>query len=608
MKTLLHSNFIAALVGAASMLYAQISAAPFAQPNWAAAATSRYVPGEVLVKFKPAAIAQERTASVAALGHTVLTHMERLGWMHVKLAADQSVTEALAVYRKDPNVEAVQPNYIYRAAAVPSDTQYGQLWAFKNTGQPVTTGTYAPNSGTAGDDMNIEPAWDHITDCRGVVVAVVDSGVNYNQEDLAANMWSSDPRFPNHGWNYVNNNNDPMDLDGHGTHVAGIIGAAGNNAKGTTGICWTASIMAVRVLDATGFGSDATIIQGIDFAITHGARVISMSLGSDGSFDPAFSDAITTAQTNDIVVIVSAGNKAKDNDAAGGAAHYPCNFTQPNLVCVAALDQNYALARFSNWGAISVDVGAPGTNILSTWAGAETTMPDNFNSGGALNWTTSGSGWGYRQLTLTSGLFDALVNPTTFPSGTYANNADNRVYKTFTLGGFNAATLNFFAQVAIQSGDSLNVNYRSGGGDPFAGGVQLKGGSGTTGAFLPFSFDFSACISATCSVGFQLLSDASGTGQGAGIVDFSIQTLQLNTTTYNTISGTSMATPEVAGLAVMLRAYNPQYTYADTVCAIKNGGRSVAALAGKTTTGKAIDVMSSLAYINPPTGLTAAVQ
>jgi subtilisin family serine protease len=105
-----------------------------------------------------------------------------------------------------------------------------------------------------------------------------------------------------------------------------------------------------------------------------------------------------------------------------------------------------------------------------------------------------------------------------------------------------------------------------------------------------------------------LLSDASGTGQGAGILDFSIQTLQLNGTTYKIDNGTSMATPQVAGLAAMLRAYNPQYTYADTVNAIKNGGRSIAALAGKTTTGKAVDVMSSLAYINPPTGLMATVQ
>jgi subtilisin family serine protease len=109
-------------------------------------------------------------------------------------------------------------------------------------------------------------------------------------------------------------------------------------------------------------------------------------------------------------------------------------------------------------------------------------------------------------------------------------------------------------------------------------------------------------------VGFQLLTDASGTGQGAGILLFRIDTLQLNNIGYNTINGTSMATPEVAGLAAMLRAYNPQYTCADTVSAIRNGGRSVPALAGKTTTGKAVDVMSSLSYINPPTGLKATVQ
>src|SRR6267143_419402 len=413
MKALLRSNFIAALVGVALTLYAQVSAAPFAQLN-----------------FSGAAAAQQRTASIAALGHTIVAHLEQPDWTHVKLAAGQSVTEALVAYQNDPNVEAVQPNYIYHAAAVPVDTQYAQLWAFKNTGQTITTGTYSPMNGTAGDDMNIERAWSHITDCSSVVVAVVDSGVNYNQEDLVANMWNG-PGFPNHGWNYVNNNNDPMDLDGHGTHVAGIIGAAGNNGKGTTGVCWTASIMAVRVLDATGSGSDATIIQGIDFAIAHGARVISMSLGSDGPLDPAFRDAITAAQTNDIVVTVSAGNRAKDNDAAGGAAHYPCNFTQPNLVCVAALDQNYALANFSNWGATSVDVGAPGTNILSTWAGARFAVNDSFNTGGVLNWNTSGGGWAYGHLAAFGGTFNALLNPGSFPSGNYGNNANNRVYKTF---------------------------------------------------------------------------------------------------------------------------------------------------------------------------------
>jgi len=452
MKTPLRSLALAVLVGAALTLYAQVAAAPFAPPAPVGAAASRYVPGEVLVKFKPAAGTQERMAALAAMvarGHTVVASLNQPGWTQVKVGAGQTMETALTAYRNDPNVEYAQPNYLYHATAVPNDTQYGQLWAFKNTGQTVTTGTYGSNPGTADDDMNIEPAWGHITDCSSVVVAVLDTGVNYTHQDLAANMWNGSP---NHGHDFVDNDNDPMDLDGHGTHVAGFIGAVGNNDTGTTGVCQEASIMAVRVLDDARDVTTVTAQRGIRFAVDNGARVINMSFVGGGPFDPAFSEAITYAQNNDVVVVVVAGNALanngpNDNDAA--AARYPCNFTQPNLVCVAALDQHYALASFSNWGASSVDVGAPGTNILSAWAGAAS---------------------------------------------------------------------------------------------------------------------------------------------------------------YNTIDGTSMASPEVAGLAAMLRAYNPQYTYADTVGAIKNGGRSVPALAGKTTTGKAVDVMSSLAYINPPTGLAATVR
>ncbi|MEX2198385.1 MAG: S8 family peptidase [Burkholderiales bacterium] len=411
-----------------------------------------YVAGEVLVKFKPVSSAQDRIASVAALGHAVVANLHQPGWVRVRIATGQSMGQVLATYHSDTRVAAAQPNYIYRNAAVPNDALYGQLWAFKNTGQIVgATGSNVPMSGAAGNDMGLEPAWDHIADCSSVVVAVIDSGVNYTHQDLGSNMWDGGAGFPNHGHDFVDNDNDPTDQSGHGTHVAGILGAVGNNGTGTTGVCQRTRIMAVRVLDHTGVGTTATTMQGIGFAVTHGARVINMSLVSSGGFDPALSDAITGAQNGDVVVIVAAGNEGRNNDLAGNAT-FPCAFTQPNLLCVAALDQNYALADVSNWGATSVDVGAPGTNILST-------------------------------------------------SG-----------------------------------------------------------------------------------------------------------VNLNSTSYGTMNGTSMASPEVAGLAAMLRAFNPRYTYADTVGAIKNGGRSVPALAGKTTTGKAVDVMSSLAYINPPTGLTATLQ
>jgi subtilisin family serine protease len=611
----MNKTTLVSLLTGLGLLLAQIPS--YAGVAFPSATGNQYVQGQILVKFKPGVA----TAAHAQMAQTYGAQaMQTLGnqpdFMLANLSPGQTVEQAVGAYANDPNVAYAQPNYSYHALATPTptiDPQYGQLWAAKNTGQTITTGTYAPTTGTAGDDMNLESAWNAQTDCSSVVVAVVDSGINYNSTDLAANMWTGNAM---HGQNFATDaatgiGSDPMDLAGHGTHVAGIIGAVGGNGIGGVGVCWTAKLMAVRVLDATGTGTTATIISGIAYAVTNGAKVINMSLGGGGAFDQAFSDAITSAQNSNVLIVVAAGNDGVNNDTT---PHWPCNFTQTNLICVAALDQNYALANFSDWGATSVDVGAPGTNIYSTWAGTNAVITDLTTGVTPTGWlgssTTSGltpaGGWA----PTTNGY---LIDPATGWGTTFYNaSTDDRIYKTFNLAGTNAAILRAYAAINVKNGDYFNVNYKNAGGDPFAvGGTNIvavtNAATGMTATYFG-KIIITPCISATCSVGFQLKSaPASVRDIGVAMTNLSITTLALNTTSYNTINGTSMATPEVAGVAALVWAYNPQYTYTDVANAIKNGGRSISALSGKTTTGKALDAMGALAHINPPTGITVVV-
>lgn len=616
------NTFVSLLTGLGLLLTQTLSFAGMAFPL---AAGNQYVPDQILVKFKPGVATAVRAQMAQTYGAQA---MQTLGnqsdLVLANLTPGQTVEQAVSAYSRDPNVAYAQPNYIYHALAVPTDPQYGQLWAAKNTRQTINSivqgeGSIYPtnNPGTAGDDMNLESAWNAQTDCSTVVVAVVDSGINYNSTDLAANMWTN-ATDTKHGRNFASDaatgiNSDPMDLAGHGTHVAGIIGAVGGNGIGGVGACWTAKLMAVRVLDATGAGATSTIISGIAYAITNGAKIINMSLGGAGGFDQAFSNAITNAQTNHVLVVVAAGNDGLTTPNNDITPHWPCNFTQTNLICVAALDQSYALANFSDWGATSVDVGAPGTNIYSTWAGTNAVISDLVTGVTPTGWfgssttTGTGGGWG----TTTGGW---LIDPTTNNWGTtlYNANTDDRAYKSFNLAGTNTAFLEAYAAINVKNLDYFNVNYTNAGGDPFAvGGTNIVAvTNAATGMTVTYSgkIIITPCISATCSVGFQLKSaPASVRDIGVATTNLSITTLTLNTTSYNTINGTSMATPEVAGVAALVWAYNPQYTYTDVANAIKNGGRSIPALSGKTTTGNAVDAMGALAYINPPTGIAVVV-
>lgn len=589
--------------------FAPTAAATSLQSRWG---DGDYVPGEVLVKFKDE---ESRAQSIGRQSGQELEELDRAGLTRVKIQDDLAVEDAISAYQDDLNVEYAQPNYIYRLQAVPNDSMFGQSWGLRNTGQTVVRGSAptAPdathNPGTAGMDMSLVPAWDVVTDCSSVIVGVIDSGMNYNHEDLSANLWS-DPGYPNHGYDFVGTTNDPVDLNGHGTHVAGTIGAVGNNGRGTTGVCWKAKLMALRACDSTGRCTSAAEISALSFAVRNNAKVINMSLGGP-NFDQALSDAILSASNSGVVVVVAAGNEGANNDS-GTTPSYPCNFMHPNIICVAALDQAYELATFSNYGVNSVQVGAPGVNVLSTWAGAETTIADNFHTGSMLSWTattTTTGGWAYGQRSVSGRSFDVLLDPSGFPSGPpYRANTDDRVYKQFSLGSARVAVLGFAAQFGLATGDFFNVNLRSSGGDPFAaGGTPVLQASGSTSGIIAAPpVDISPCIP-NCTVGFQLRSMNGPPSTGVAVLAFSIKTLQLNDVTYNILEGTSMATPHVTGLAAMLRAYNPNYTVDDVVRAINNGGTSVPALVGKTASGKAVNALGSLSYINAPVGVTAAV-
>lgn len=574
---------------------------------------AKFVEGEILVRFKPNMKVQAQQSIIANHGGSSVKSVSKIMKVSkVKLQLGDDVSTAVEAYKSNPNIEHAQPNYIYYANALPNDTSLSQLWGLKNTAQTISNSTYTTNNpGTSGYDIDAESAWDQITDCRSAVVAVLDTGINYTHQDLTANMWDgSGAGYPNHGYDFIDSDNDPMPTgakEDHGTHVAGIIGAAGNNSSGVTGVCWQSNIMSVRVLGATGSGSTVGIIQGIEFAADQGASVINMSFGSEGTFDSLFSDAITYARARDVVVVVAAGNGGDDNvsddndglgdDGDSSTIIKPCNFTQDNLLCVAAFDQSYSLASFSNYGATSVDIGAPGTNILSSFAGQAIT--DDFTSG----WTLGG-GWGASICST----YAILSNPSNWcSSGTYASNANDRAYKSFNLSSANAATIDYISLVNTElNNDFVSTAMKSTGGDPFIGGITLLNTSGVVSGIA--SYDISACNTSTCSLGFDLTSDGTIVSTGLVIYNFTINTLEANSTSYYPLNGTSMASPYVAGIAAMIRAFNPNYSYAHTIAAIKNGGESVAALSGKMTTSRAANAMGSLSYITQPTGVAAVVQ
>ena len=349
-------------------------AAAIAAP--AGAAHGAAVPGELLVRFAPDAGAATRAAARSNAGARLGKRLPVNGLELVRLHAGASVHAAAARLAREPGVLYAEPNRVRGAFRLPDDPYFGEQWGLHNLGQRVNGAT-----GTADADMDAPEAWDVTTADAAVAIAVVDSGVSRTHPDLAPNTWSNvgetgSARESNGvdddgngyvddvvGWDWVDGERDPSDPNGHGTHVAGTAGARGDNAIGVTGAAWHASLMALRVLDSDGSGTVADAVAAYAYAGAQGARIVNASFGGPG-FSRAEYDAIRV--TRQVLFVAAAGNDGSDNDVT---PQYPCSYDLPNVVCVAATGARDALAGFSNRGSRSVDLGAPGTSILSTWPG-----------------------------------------------------------------------------------------------------------------------------------------------------------------------------------------------------------------------------------------------
>lgn len=291
----------------------------------------------------------------------------RFGGLRViQLDPGDNADAAIARLRATGRYAFVEPDYLRHIDATPNDPKMadGSLWAFSNTGQ------FGNVQGVPGADIEALAAWDIIHDAPDVVVAVVDTGINLAHQDIAGNLWTNPnpTRGDLHGANYVGGNGgmvsgDPSDDEGHGTHVAGIIGAVGNNGIATTGVAWKVQLMAVKVLGSDGSGTSTDIVGGINYAIDHGASIINASFGAEtaSGFSNAELLAIASARAHGIIFVAAAGNATANLDVSRS---YPASYALDNIVTVGSSNRRDEVSTFSDYGA-AVDLFAPGEEIVS---------------------------------------------------------------------------------------------------------------------------------------------------------------------------------------------------------------------------------------------------
>jgi subtilisin family serine protease len=515
----------------------------------------------------------------------------------------KSTEELLRTFSSDPDVESVSPNYILRilSPVTPNDPLFSSQWGLSNTGQ---------NGGRAGADIDAPTAWGIRTSAlTAKVVAVIDTGITKNHEDLKDNLWTGAGGI--HGKDFVNNDDDPEDDHGHGTHVAGIIGAKGNNGKGTAGVAWNVKLMAVKILDYEGSGTSENELAAYDWILRkkqEGVDIVAVNASyGGGGASSAVRQAIENLGNAGILFVAAAGNAGADND---NNPEYPASYNLPNVISVAATDRNDVLASYSNYGSRSVHLAAPGSAILNTWVYEPSSSDIFFDDmeSGAGKWTTH------------------VENPSPEIHWRIIDSTrDNRPTKVWTDGPDQHYPINQRTYLSVKN----DINLSGTTGQPVLFGMKIRCDleSGFDYLYLQFSKDG----------GTNWTTVHEFTGGGDNWTDFTIPVppeyrtanfrfrfffktdhsdilfsyagVQIDnvgvgwsTDTYIAISGTSMATPFVTGAAALVSSQFPGESLDRIRSRILGGVDRLSSLSGKVSTGGRLNLARSLGAAVPDDG------
>lgn len=570
-------------------------------------------PDRVIVEWTAGASSAERRAAREEAGVEYAEDLGTRRFQLVETEPGQTPRDAVRELETDPAVVLAERDGYYHLDSIPNDPLFGQQWGLQNTGLGID-GFSGP---MAGDDINVLSAWNRTVGTPGTIVADIDGGYRFEHPDLANVAWTNTGEVPEngldddgdgivddvHGADFVGPDadapaidGDPTDDDpfttGHGVHTAGIIGAQGNNGIGVTGVAQNVRIMPLRACSEAGRCPLSAMIGAINYAGAMGARAANMSIGGEERHD-TLADAI--AANPQTLFVIAAGNEGENNDVS---PHYPCVYDPlaegkgpvDNVICVAATDQADRRADFSNWGANTVDLGAPGTQILSV-APYRYVIKDDFEFDDfASKWTASGTDGGFvrsNEAPLSS--YGITDSPGATPVAR-AERASTSAPVTLPA-GYQSCTIELV--VPSSSGGTLGVL--------LDGEDELGVGIATSGRIThKLGSDLSAGGEVAVRVSFKAGPNP-GPSSGLWIEEIDLHCIAKvgEADGYRFAEGTSMAAPQATGAAALLFSLKPSASVTEVRQGLLASVDPASSLAGKTTSGGRLDAGAATDLFDP---------